>query len=77
MAVASAGHPIRCSPGDLVANTSPNTPATAFYLVTVGEVLLLPASLQISASTTQLDVFKVRLGSAGACSGGQKWLLPP
>jgi hypothetical protein len=34
--------------------------ATAFYLVTAGEIMLLPASLQIPPGTTQLDVAKVR-----------------
>lgn len=59
-AIADAGDPIRYSPGELVALAHPGAAATAFFLVTAGEVMLLPASLQIPPSTTQLDVAKVR-----------------
>jgi hypothetical protein len=65
IAIADAGDPIRYSPGELVALANPVAAATAFYLVTAGEVMLLPASLQIPPGTTQLDVSKVRL-SRGA-----------
>jgi hypothetical protein len=44
-----------------VALANPGAAATAFYLVTAGDVMLLPASLQIPPGTTQLDVSKVRL----------------
>ena len=59
-AIADAGDPIRYSPGELVALAHPDAAATAFFLVTAGEVMLMPASLQIPPSTTQLDVAKVR-----------------
>lgn len=58
-AIADAGDPIRYSPGELVALAHPGAAATAFFLVTAGEVMLLPASLQIPPGTTQLDVAKV------------------
>lgn len=58
-AIADSGDPIRYSPGELVALAQPGAAATAFYLVTAGEVMLLPASLQIPPGTPQLDVAKV------------------
>lgn len=61
IAIADAGDPIRYNPGELVALANPGAAATAFYLVTAGEVMLLPASLQIPPRTTQLDVSKVQL----------------
>ena len=62
-AIADAGDPIRYSPGELVALAHPGAAATAFFLVTAGEVMLLPASLQIPPGTTQLDVSKVQQGA--------------
>jgi len=62
MAIADSGDPIRYSPGELVALAQPGSAAMAFYLVTTGEVMLLPASLQIPAGTAQLDVSKVGQG---------------
>lgn len=59
IAIADAGDPIRYSPGELVALAHTGAAATAFYLVTAGEVMLLPASLQIPPGTAQLDVAKV------------------
>lgn len=66
MAIADSGDPIRYSPGELVALAQPGSAAMAFYLVTTGEVMLLPASLQIPAGTAQLDVSKVGQGIAYA-----------
>lgn len=60
VAISDAGDPIRYSPGELVALAQTGAAATAFYLVTAGEIMLLPASLQIPPGTTQLDVAKVR-----------------
>lgn len=68
IAIADAGDPIRYNPGQLVALAHPSTAATAFFLVTAGEVMLLPASLQIPPGTTQLDVSKVGGGGRGPCS---------
>lgn len=59
VAISDAGDPIRYSPGELVALAQTGAAATAFYLVTAGEVMLLPASLQIPPGTPQLDVAKV------------------
>jgi hypothetical protein len=59
VAISDAGDPIRYNPGELVALAQTGAAATAFYLVTAGEVMLLPASLQIPPGTTQLDVAKV------------------
>jgi hypothetical protein len=41
-AIADTGEPISYAPGELVAASVPGKPATAFYLVRSGEVLLLP-----------------------------------
>lgn len=66
-AITDSGEPIRHGPGEVVALAQPNTAATSFYLVTAGEVMLLPASLQIPAGTAQLDVAKVcRTGAVSA-----------
>lgn len=74
IAIADAGDPIRYNPGELVALAHPSTAATAFFLVTAGEVMLLPASLQIPPGTTQLDVSKVggglQLSAGGAVYPG-------
>ena len=67
-AIADSGDPIRYSPGELVALAHPGAAATAFFLVTAGEVMLLPASLQIPPGTTQIDVAKVRSPQACPCS---------
>jgi hypothetical protein len=80
VAIADAGDPIRYNPGELVALAHPSTAATAFFLVTAGEVMLLPASLQIPPGTTHLDVSKVRRDlqlllyrvQGGAVASGQR-----
>jgi hypothetical protein len=69
-AIVDAGDPIRYSPGEVVAIAQPTTPATAFYLVRTGEVLLLPLSVQLPASITEVDVNQAEQLAAGRLLAG-------
>jgi hypothetical protein len=60
-AIAHAGQPVRYQPGELAAVATPGVAPATFFLVATGEVLLLPATLQIPPGTPQLDVAKVGL----------------
>ncbi|WIA31049.1 hypothetical protein OEZ86_001080 [Tetradesmus obliquus] len=69
-AIVDAGDPIRYSPGEVIAIAQPAAPATAFYLVRTGEVLLLPTSVQLPANITEVDVHQAEQLAAGRLLAG-------
>uniref|UniRef100_A0A383VZL0 cGMP-dependent protein kinase n=1 Tax=Tetradesmus obliquus TaxID=3088 RepID=A0A383VZL0_TETOB len=69
-AIVDAGDPIRYSPGEVIAIAQPTAPATAFYLVRTGEVLLLPTSVQLPSNITEVDVHQAEQLAAGRLLAG-------
>jgi hypothetical protein len=69
-AIVDAGDPIRYSPGEVIAVAQPATPATAFYLVRTGEILLLPTTVQLPAGLTEVDVHQAEQLAAGRLLAG-------
>lgn len=69
-AIADAGDPIGYSPGEVIAVANPAMAATAFYLVRSGEVMLLPASVQLPMNITEVDVSQAEQLAVGRLAAG-------
>eukprot|EP00879_Flechtneria_rotunda_P001387 GHRR01001538.1.p1 GENE.GHRR01001538.1~~GHRR01001538.1.p1 ORF type:complete len:1213 (+),score=453.23 GHRR01001538.1:393-3641(+) len=69
-AIIDAGNPIRYGAGEIIAAANPAVPATAMYLVRNGEVLLLPATIQLPSSMTEVDVGQAEQVAVGRLGAG-------